>query len=623
MIPTMTPSAATTSTPAQSGADLMLGAEGVLIVRRFLLVVLVVSVASASHGVWVYGRVPSIFGAVGCALTAALSYTLLQHGNVRAAIHVLLWGLTAVILALTVHVAGIRTPALFVLPGLCVFAAWVAGMRTALAVFAVSSFFLMGLVAAEVWWGYVPPNIERSSIGVAIVLIPSIFLSILVAVTAIQSYQRQIATVLALSRTQQEQLEALQLSEERFSALFRANPTPSSTVDYDGRTMEVNGAWEALFGITQDSAYGKTTQELGLWIDPLTRAVVQTALQAHGKVDGLAVELNTVTGPRPFLLYVSPVETTGRKRLVTSLLDQTDRLAAEAAQRLANAQLEARVAQRTTELQQALETLKAAQNELVQAEKLASLGAMVAGISHELNTPIGNTLTVSSTLQEQVLGLQTAIAKGELRRSTLNDFLEDLQAMTGVITRSSTRAAQLIQSFKQVAIDRTSDQRREFGLQALCQDIVASIKAGMRKTPVTITLDIPGDLRCDTYPGQLGQVLTNLIQNAMVHAFGERTDGLITVAAGLDASGAVPMVVLTVTDDGVGMSEHTRSHAFDPFFTTRLGQGGSGLGLSVSHSIATSTLAGSLSVASQPGAGCCFTLRMAQQLRAAPAPVLT
>jgi signal transduction histidine kinase len=186
--------------------------------------------------------------------------------------------------------------------------------------------------------------------------------------------------------------------------------------------------------------------------------------------------------------------------------------------------------------------------------------------------------------------------------------------MSGIITRSTSRAAELIQSFKQVAIDRTNEGRRDFGVRALCEDIVTSLKAGMRKAPAIITIDIPGSLECDSYPGPLGQILSNLVQNAIVHAFGERTDGRIAIAATLDSTGSRPTVVLTVTDDGVGMSEHTRSHAFDPFFTTRFGQGGSGLGLSIAHKLAASTLEGSLSVESSPGRGSCFTLRMAQHV---------
>jgi PAS domain S-box-containing protein len=267
-----------------------------------------------------------------------------------------------------------------------------------------------------------------------------------------------------------------------------------------------------------------------------------------------------------------------------------------------------------TERKFAQDRLLKTQEQLIQADKFAALGSMVAGISHELNTPIGNTLTVASTLHDQVVAIQAAIAQGELRRSVLMGFLEALEEMSGIITRSTSRAAELIQSFKQVAIDRTNEGRRDFGVRALCEDIVTSLKAGMRKAPAIITIDIPGSLECDSYPGPLGQILSNLVQNAIVHAFGERTDGRIAIAATLDSTGSRPTVVLTVTDDGVGMSEHTRSHAFDPFFTTRFGQGGSGLGLSIAHKLAASTLEGSLSVESSPGRGSCFTLRMAQHV---------
>jgi signal transduction histidine kinase len=267
-----------------------------------------------------------------------------------------------------------------------------------------------------------------------------------------------------------------------------------------------------------------------------------------------------------------------------------------------------------TERKFAQDRLLKTQEQLIQADKFAALGSMVAGISHELNTPIGNTLTVASALHDQVVAIQAAIAQGELRRSVLTGFLEALEEMSGIITRSTTRAAELIQSFKQVAIDRTNEGRRNFGVRALCEDIVTSLKAGMRKAPVVITIDIPGSLECYSYPGPLGQILSNLVQNAIVHAFGERTDGRIAIAATLDSTGSRPTVVLTVTDDGVGMSEHTRSRAFDPFFTTRFGQGGSGLGLSIAHKLAASTLEGSLSVESSSGGGSCFTLRMAQHV---------
>ncbi len=591
----------------------ILGDAGVQLLRRFLLVMLVISSISAAYGLWTYGLQSAIFGTGSAFFLLGACYLLMRAGYVRTSIQLLLWGGAVVVLSLPFYVAGLRTPALFLLPTLCMFAAWLVSVRAAYGIFATSSAILIGLVAAETWLGYVPPNHVRDSTTIAIALIGSMLGCLLIALSTSKSFQSQLDEMQSLSQQQDQQMQALRLSEERFSALFRANPAPSSTLDEVGRTMEVNEAWVALFGISAQEAHNKTTQELGIWVDPDVRTRVRARITADGRISGMPVDLNTASGQRHFLIYVSPVETTGRQCLVSVLVDQTDRLAVEAVQKQENAQLEARVTQRTAELSQALETLRSAQSELVQSEKLASLGAMVAGISHELNTPIGNTLTVASTLHDRVAELRQAAEKGQLRRSTLNDFLAQLEDMSGLIARSSGRAADLIESFKQVAVDRTTERRRVFGLRELCHDIVASLKAGMRKAQVDISLDIPDSLQCDGYPGPLGQILTNLVQNAIVHAFGERTDGRIAIAATVDASSPSPTVVLTVTDDGVGMSEYTRSRAFDPFFTTRMGQGGSGLGLSISHRLATTTLQGSLTIASTPGAGCCFTLRMPQR----------
>src|SRR5262249_32298420 len=153
------------------------------------------------------------------------------------------------------------------------------------------------------------------------------------------------------------------------------------------RIIDVNNAWVALFGLPAEVAIGKTAQELGTWTSAEELDHVRKTLDRTGHVDGVPITLHTTTGPRPFLLYAAPVQFGGARRMVSSLLDQTDRLAAEAAQRSIHHELEMRVAQRTEELSRTVAQLTAAHEELVQAEKLASLGAMVAGISHELNTP--------------------------------------------------------------------------------------------------------------------------------------------------------------------------------------------------------------------------------------------
>ena len=269
-------------------------------------------------------------------------------------------------------------------------------------------------------------------------------------------------------------------------------------------------------------------------------------------------------------------------------------------------ELESRVEQRTEQLEQMLERLKQTQNDLIQSEKLASLGAMVAGVAHELNTPIGNALTVSSTLRSQTKELSEALQTNALKRSQLANALASQHDMAALIEHSIDRAATLIVSFKQVAIDQTSERRREFDLREEIENVLAALRPSMKHDPWIIENIVPSGVRCDGFPGPLGQVLTNLIQNAVRHGFHGKQQGCITVSAKLDNE----QLSLSVRDDGVGMDTATLLRIFEPFFTTKLGQGGSGLGLSISYRIASTILAGDLRAISTPGSGTTFILSM-------------
>lgn len=269
----------------------------------------------------------------------------------------------------------------------------------------------------------------------------------------------------------------------------------------------------------------------------------------------------------------------------------------------------AQVEQSNQSLQDTISTLDRAMSELVQAEKLASLGSMVAGISHELNTPIGNALTVSSTLQERFETLATQVAGGKMTRSGLGEFVASGLEMSRLVVSATQRAAELISSFKQMAVDQTSAQRRSFDLHQVVDGILVALGTGLDRPGIRIHNSIAPGLLFDSYPGPLGQVLANLVQNALLHGFAEGQGGTITLAAELRDG----VCRLSVTDDGAGMSQQVLARAFDPFFTTRLGRGGSGLGLAVCHRIATSVLGGELSVTSSPGQGACFVLVLPAQ----------
>lgn len=280
-----------------------------------------------------------------------------------------------------------------------------------------------------------------------------------------------------------------------------------------------------------------------------------------------------------------------------------------------NATLEDRVVERTEELQQAnqelettLDALNQAHEELVNNEKLAALGALVAGISHELNTPIGNSLMVASTLTDQTAILSDSYRNHHgIKRSVLENYVADVGKAGDILVRNLHRAADLVNSFKQVAIDQTSSQRRTFSLAEVTGEILLTLWPVIRKSPFIVEQDIPDDLVFDSYPGPLGQVLNNLINNALLHGFEGKTQGSVVIAARL-ADGMDGWVELTVKDDGIGIPAANLNRIFDPFFTTKLGEGGSGLGLNITHNIVSGVLGGRVRVQSAMGVGTTFTL---------------
>ena len=285
----------------------------------------------------------------------------------------------------------------------------------------------------------------------------------------------------------------------------------------------------------------------------------------------------------------------------------------EARYRALAAELEDRVVERTRALEaanrdltEAIEALGRVQNELIQAEKLAALGALVAGIAHELGTPVGNGVMTASSLADYADDLQGKLAADSLRRSDLVGFVERMKTGVDLLQRNLRKAADLIMSFKQVAVDRTSQQRRRFRLADVVRETLAVLSPRLRTTSHGVTLDIPEDIEFDSYPGALGQVVSNLVENALIHAFAGREHGQVTIAA----RPAGDRVRLTVADDGAGIPAENLGRVFDPFFTTRLGQGGSGLGLHIVHNLVTGLLGGRVAVDSAPGQGAVFTLHL-------------
>ena len=258
------------------------------------------------------------------------------------------------------------------------------------------------------------------------------------------------------------------------------------------------------------------------------------------------------------------------------------------------------------ELREALDHLRSTQDELIQAEKMAALGSLVAGISHELNTPVANVVLMSSSLIDHIKSLDALLKGPGIKRSDLLRWQGGAMEMMQVLDHAIERASGLLTSFKQVAVDQTSERRRRFDLRDCVEEVLDTLRPSLKRTPWQLRNEVPRGIECDTFPGPLGQILANLVQNAAVHAFEGRSEGSVSITASLHRD----QLVIAVTDDGIGISGPTLAHIFEPFFTTKLGKGGSGLGLSISYRIATTILAGDLRALSTPGAGTRFLLTM-------------
>ncbi|HEY8025525.1 MAG TPA: tetratricopeptide repeat-containing sensor histidine kinase [Burkholderiaceae bacterium] len=254
---------------------------------------------------------------------------------------------------------------------------------------------------------------------------------------------------------------------------------------------------------------------------------------------------------------------------------------------------------------EAYRQLQDTQAQLVSREKLAALGSLVAGVAHELNTPIGNSLMMASTMLTKTEELIKNLQQRSIRRTELDTYLAQAQEASTLIMRGLNSAADLVQSFKQVAVDQTTAQRRYFDLQQVCHEIVATVKNQVKRSGHVVEFDVPEGITMNSYPGPLGQVISNFINNALLHAFEDRRGGHILLSARAVAAGRVH---IQFKDNGVGIKEENLKRIFDPFFTTKMGQGGSGLGLSISYNIVTSILDGHILVQSAVGIGSTFTL---------------
>lgn len=306
------------------------------------------------------------------------------------------------------------------------------------------------------------------------------------------------------------------------------------------------------------------------------------------------------------------------------ILDVTEKRAAEAKLAALNADLERRVAERTEDLARANEELKrsldlltATQSELVRSEKMAALGRLVAGVAHEINTPVGVSVTAASFLGQETGELRRSLSEGRLTRSALEGFLSSAERSAEILLANLNRAAELIRSFKQVAVDRSAGQERTFEVGAYLEEILLGLQPLFKRTPFVVRADHPDRVFVRADPGALSQIVTNLVSNALTHAFEGREAGSVELR--VSSGGARgEEAVLTCRDDGRGIPAEAMPRLFEPFFTTRPGTGGSGLGLHIVYNLVTRTLGGTIECSSRPDEGTTFTIRFPRGLAADP-----
>jgi predicted ATPase/signal transduction histidine kinase len=300
---------------------------------------------------------------------------------------------------------------------------------------------------------------------------------------------------------------------------------------------------------------------------------------------------------------------------ILKLLSSQIAISIENAQLYANLQqfnhnLEQLVQQRTSELSQTLEDLKSAQNQLVESEKMAALGGLVAGVAHEINTPIGIGITAASLLAEKVTQFCETYANGSIKRSELEKFMDIALQSSNMILANLTRAAELIHSFKEVAVDQSSELKRTFKVRDYLDEILISLTAKLRTTKHKVEINCDRNIVLDSYPGVLSQIVTNLVMNSLIHAYDRDDAGVMAFDFQLEGD----RLIFEYADNGKGITPENLSKIFEPFFTTKRGQGGTGLGLHIIYNLVTQKLQGTIQCQSQLGKGTKFTIAFPAQI---------
>ncbi|WP_166654233.1 two-component regulator propeller domain-containing protein [Tahibacter aquaticus] len=430
----------------------------------------------------------------------------------------------------------------------------------------------------------------------------------LAAMATLLVWQRLRANRLAREAVQ----ERIKLSEERLKLALTGSGSELWDIDLPSGRMHRENRLEHLTA-TSD-AVEQTIAAYRPFVHPEDIAQFEHALALHLRGDSAVFEASYRTPDRQqewvWLLTRGRVvdrDGSGQARRVTGITQDINALKrAEEALRSLNEELELRVERRTADLRAAnvelrhtLDRLTLAQRQLLESEKLASLGGLVAGIAHEINTPLGVSVTAASHLVEEARRLARLLQENRLSKQELDRFQRSARESAEMILRNLQRADRLVKSFKQVAVDQSTEDRRVVELGHCIEEILTTLGPTLKKTPHSVELDCAQPVVCETAPGALYQIVTNLVMNSLMHGFADGRAGIIR----LSIARRQQDIEVLYRDNGCGMDEMTRVRIFDPFFTTRRGQGGSGLGMHIVYNLVTQSLGGSIRVDSSAGQG--------------------
>src|SRR5258705_6822979 len=394
--------------------------------------------------------------------------------------------------------------------------------------------------------------------------------------------------------------EAVFAQQPTLQLIYDTAPIGLAFLSPDCRYIQINQRLTEICGISVEDHLGRYVRDCVPALADAVEGIVASIMRTGDPVTGIEVagQRADQIDERFWVTYWHPHRNRDGEIVGVNVAAEeiTERKRAEAALRAS--EREVRRARDAAEA--ALRNLRETQNSLIEAEKLAALGRLVAGVAHEINNPLGTSLTVASSLERKTALFADEVGLGNLKRSSLNEFLDASRDAASQLVANLNRAAELIQSFKQVAADRNYSDQRIFDLGDLTEQVVMSLRPGLRKHHLTLSVDCQPNLSMNSYPGPYGQVLTNLFLNSLSHAFPDGKPGPVDIQ--VRESGKDNVEIL-FSDNGCGMSLDVRRRAFDPFFTTRRDQGGTGLGPHIAYSILTNRLACRRDLDSEPSRG--------------------